>query len=50
MAISSSFIFVGACTYPGGSVIGINGRNAAIVVLKDLDKNLAAQVSSSISK
>ena len=30
----------GACTHPGGSVIGINGRNAAMAVLKDL-KNLA---------
>jgi len=29
----------GACTHPGGSVIGINGRNAAMVVLKDLDQN-----------
>ena len=28
----------GACTHPGGSVIGINGRNAAMAVLKDLDK------------
>jgi phytoene dehydrogenase-like protein len=28
----------GACTHPGGSVIGINGRNAAIAVLKDLGK------------
>jgi phytoene dehydrogenase-like protein len=26
----------GACTHPGGSVIGINGRNAAMTVLKDL--------------
>jgi phytoene dehydrogenase-like protein len=26
----------GACTHPGGSVIGINGRNAALAVLKDL--------------
>jgi phytoene dehydrogenase-like protein len=25
----------GACTHPGGSVIGINGRNAAMEVLKD---------------
>jgi phytoene dehydrogenase-like protein len=25
----------GACTHPGGSVIGINGRNAAMAVLKD---------------
>jgi phytoene dehydrogenase-like protein len=28
----------GACTHPGGSVIGINGRNAAMAVLKDLSK------------
>ena len=27
----------GACTHPGGSVIGINGRNAAMAVLKDLE-------------
>jgi phytoene dehydrogenase-like protein len=27
----------GACTYPGGSVIGINGRNAAMAVLRDLE-------------
>jgi phytoene dehydrogenase-like protein len=27
----------GACTHPGGSVIGINGRNAAMAVLGDLD-------------
>jgi phytoene dehydrogenase-like protein len=26
----------GAATHPGGSVIGINGRNAAMAVLKDL--------------
>ena len=26
----------GACTHPGGSVIGINGRNAAMAVLNDL--------------
>ena len=31
----------GACTYPGGSVIGINGRNAAMAVLKDMS-NLAS--------
>jgi len=29
----------GAATHPGGSVIGINGRNAAMRVLKDLKKN-----------
>jgi phytoene dehydrogenase-like protein len=26
----------GACTHPGGSVIGINGRNAAMAVLHDI--------------
>jgi phytoene dehydrogenase-like protein len=26
----------GACTHPGGSVTGINGRNAAMAVLKDM--------------
>jgi phytoene dehydrogenase-like protein len=29
----------GACTHPGGSVIGINGRNAAMLVLDSLEKN-----------
>jgi phytoene dehydrogenase-like protein len=28
----------GACTHPGGSVIGINGRNAAMAVLRDNSK------------
>jgi len=28
----------GACTHPGGSVIGINGRNAAMAVLADTKK------------
>jgi phytoene dehydrogenase-like protein len=28
----------GACTHPGGSVIGINGRNAAMAVLADAKK------------
>jgi phytoene dehydrogenase-like protein len=27
----------GACTHPGGSVIGVNGRNAAMAVLRDLE-------------
>lgn len=27
----------GACTHPGGSVIAINGRNAAMAVLRDLE-------------
>jgi phytoene dehydrogenase-like protein len=26
----------GACTHPGGSVIAINGRNAAMAVLRDM--------------
>jgi phytoene dehydrogenase-like protein len=30
----------GACTHPGGSVIGINGRNAAMAVLKDAGRDL----------
>lgn len=30
------FYLCGACTHPGGSVIGVNGRNAALAVLKDL--------------
>jgi len=30
------FYLCGACTHPGGSVIGVNGRNAAKAVLKDL--------------
>jgi phytoene dehydrogenase-like protein len=29
----------GACTHPGGSVIGINGRNAAMAVLKDMGES-----------
>jgi phytoene dehydrogenase-like protein len=32
------FYLCGACTHPGGSVIGVNGRNAARAVLKDLGK------------
>src|SRR5690606_40560110 len=27
----------GAATHPGGSVIGINGRNAALTILRDSD-------------
>ena len=30
----------GACTHPGGSVIGINGRNAAMAVLKDMEQQI----------
>ena len=29
------FYLCGACTHPGGSVIGINGRNAAMAVLRN---------------
>jgi phytoene dehydrogenase-like protein len=31
------FYLCGACTHPGGSVIAINGRNAAMAVLKDMN-------------
>jgi len=31
----------GACTHPGGSVIGVNGRNAAMAVLSDQQKGIA---------
>jgi len=34
----TGFYLCGACTHPGGSVIGVNGRNAAMAVLKDLGK------------
>ncbi|HEY0795378.1 MAG TPA: NAD(P)/FAD-dependent oxidoreductase [Acidisarcina sp.] len=30
------FYMCGACTHPGGSVIAINGRNAAMAILQDL--------------
>ena len=29
------FYFCGAATHPGGSVIALNGRNAAMAVLED---------------
>ena len=32
----------GACTHPGGSVIAINGRNAAMAVLADIESGAAA--------
>ena len=35
----TGFYLCGACTHPGGSVIGVNGRNAAMAVLEDLGKN-----------
>jgi phytoene dehydrogenase-like protein len=30
------FYLCGACTHPGGSVIAVNGRNAAMAILKDM--------------
>jgi len=33
------FYLCGAATHPGGSVIGVNGRNAAMAVLADLHAN-----------
>jgi phytoene dehydrogenase-like protein len=36
----------GACTHPGGSVIGINGRNAAMAVLADNITDRVPHVSS----
>jgi phytoene dehydrogenase-like protein len=33
------FYLCGACTHPGGSVIGINGRNAAMAVLQDMKRS-----------
>ena len=35
----------GACTHPGGSVIAINGRNAAMTVLADLKARATHQPS-----
>jgi phytoene dehydrogenase-like protein len=38
----------GACTHPGGSVIGINGRNAAMTVLKDSENKESSPTLLSI--
>ncbi len=35
----------GACTYPGGSVTGAPGRNAAIIMLKDLGTSIEEVVA-----
>jgi phytoene dehydrogenase-like protein len=35
----------GACTYPGGSVTGAPGRNAAVVMLKDFGTSIEQVVS-----
>src|SRR5581483_10865229 len=32
----------GACTHPGGSVIAINGRNAAMAVLADMSRGVSS--------
>jgi len=37
----------GATTYPGGSVSGAPGRNAAAVLLADLGSSLAAAIAAS---
>jgi phytoene dehydrogenase-like protein len=39
----------GAATHPGGSVIGINGRNAAMAVLRNLGNDVAALTSADTS-
>ena len=36
---------LGACTHPGGSVIAINGRNAAMAVLADTKAQATHQIS-----
>jgi phytoene dehydrogenase-like protein len=36
----------GACTHPGGSVIAMNGRNAAMAVLKDMKQSHPREVLS----
>jgi phytoene dehydrogenase-like protein len=40
------FYMCGACTHPGGSVIAINGRNAAMAVLADTPPRSTTAVSS----
>jgi phytoene dehydrogenase-like protein len=39
------FYLCGACTHPGGSVIAINGRNAAMAVLADLQRASGASAA-----
>ena len=34
----------GSCTYPGGSVTGAPGRNAATIMLKDFGTSIEAVV------
>ncbi len=40
----------GACTYPGGSVTGAPGRNAAVVMLKDFGTSIEQVVGNASSK
>jgi len=40
----------GDCTYPGGSVTGAPGRNAAVVMLKDFGTSIEEVVNSASSK
>jgi phytoene dehydrogenase-like protein len=39
---ASGLYLCGAATHPGGSVIGVNGRNAAMAVLSDLGEDGAS--------
>jgi phytoene dehydrogenase-like protein len=39
------FYLCGACTHPGGSVIAVNGRNAAMAVLADMSVASAASAA-----
>ncbi len=40
----------GACTHPGGSVIGINGRNAAMAVLRDMSLQNTSRTAAAIGQ
>jgi phytoene dehydrogenase-like protein len=40
----------GACTPPGGSITGFPGRNAAVVLLKDLGTSIEEVVNKNVSK
>jgi phytoene dehydrogenase-like protein len=41
----AGFYMCGACTHPGGSVIAINGRNAAMAVLADTPPRSTTAIS-----
>ena len=43
------FYLCGAATHPGGSVIGINGRNAAMAILQDLKGDRVVFTSAGIA-